>query len=212
MTVRPPRSVRLLDVVGAGVGLLVTLPVWPLIMVAIKLDSSGPVFFRGTRLGEDETTFGMLKFRSMRGDSPIGGAAITVAGDDRITRVGRILRLSKLDELPQLINVLRGEMSLVGPRPEAPRYLEAYPDELRDVLRYRPGITSPASLAYRHEEQLLAEASTDWETVYVHDVLPRKAALDLDYCRGRTARSDLRILLRTGRSVAQVRSRSAAPS
>jgi lipopolysaccharide/colanic/teichoic acid biosynthesis glycosyltransferase/glycosyltransferase involved in cell wall biosynthesis len=198
----PPPGVRLLDLAGAIGGLLVSLPLWPVIALAIKLDSRGPVLHRGARLGAGEVTFEMLKFRSMRPGAE-AGAEITVAGDERITRVGKVLRATKLDEIPQLVNVLRGEMSLVGPRPESPRYLPHYPAELRAVLGYRPGITSPASLRYRYEERLLGQAGDDPERLYIDEVLPRKAALDLEYCRTRTVRSDLVVLLRTARSIAR---------
>jgi lipopolysaccharide/colanic/teichoic acid biosynthesis glycosyltransferase len=179
---------------------VVTLPLWLVLAAAVKMSSKGPVFFRGERLGEDARVFRIWKFRSMRVDVAGGGAAITVAGDERITAVGKVLRATKLDELPQLLNVLRGEMSLVGPRPESPRYLDHYPAEVRAVLGFRPGITSPASIAFRHEEQILAQAE-DWERLYIEEVLPKKAALDLEYCRRRTFRSDIGVILRTGRSV-----------
>ena len=123
--------------------------------------------------------FRLYKFRRMVSDADKQGPGITATGDSRITRVGRFLRRTKIDELPQLINVLSGDMSLVGPRPEDPRYVTLYTPEQRRVLAVRPGITSAASLAYRHEEQLLAGA--DWETVYREEVLPAKLAIDLEY-------------------------------
>ncbi len=199
---RPSTAIRLLDITGAAFGLLLSLPLWPLVALAVKLDSRGPVLHRGVRLGENEATFVMLKFRSMRPDAGTG-PAVTAAGDGRVTRVGRVLRATKVDEIPQLLNVLRGEMSLVGPRPEDPRYLDDYPAELRPILGYRPGITSPASLAYRHEELLLGAAGPDAERLYVAEVLPRKAALDLEYCRRRNVSSDLRVLIRTARSLVE---------
>lgn len=195
-----PVSVRVLDVAGAIGGLIVTLPLWPVIALAVKVSSRGPVFHRGSRLGHGERLFEILKFRSMREGSS-ERAPITVTGDDRVTRVGRILRAAKLDELPQLINVLRGDMSLVGPRPEAPGYLDSYPPPLREIFRYRPGITSPASIEYRHEEELLAANGDDPERFYVEKVLPEKVALDLRYCQRRSVFSDLRILVRTARSM-----------
>lgn len=195
-----PWGTRLLDVLVASGALLLSLPLWPVIALAIKVESRGPVLYRGERLGQSERVFAILKFRSMRQEQA-EQRAITVAGDDRVTRVGRVLRATKLDELPQLVNVLRGEMSLVGPRPEAPNYLASYPSELREVFRFRPGITSPASLEYLHEEELLAGAEGDPEHFYVSQVLPRKVALDLQYCRQRTVASDLAVLLRTARSM-----------
>jgi lipopolysaccharide/colanic/teichoic acid biosynthesis glycosyltransferase len=193
-------TVRILDVVGAVCALALSLPLWPVIALAVRLESPGPMFYRARRLGRDEQVFEMLKFRSMRAGT---GLAVTVSGDSRVTRTGRLLRATKLDELPQLINVLRGEMSLVGPRPEDPCYLNDYPGELRDMFRYKPGMTSPASLAYRHEEAVLAAVTGDPERFYIEEVLPAKAAMDLDYCRSRTARSDLRLLLTTARTLAR---------
>ena len=128
-------------------------------------------------------------------DADRRGPGITAAGDRRVTRIGAFLRRTKLDELPQLINVLRGEMSLVGPRPEDPRYVALYTEEQRQILRVRPGITSAASLAYRHEEQLLS--GSDWETQYRQQVMPAKLALDLEYLSRRTMASDLVLIWRT---------------
>lgn len=203
MSTRTAITVRILDVVGALSILALSLPLWPVIALAVRLESPGPVFYRARRLGRDEQVFEMLKFRSMRAGT---GLAVTVSGDSRVTRSGRLLRASKLDELPQLLNVLRGQMSLVGPRPEDPCYLNDYPGELRDVFRYKPGMTSPASLAYRHEEAVLAAAGGDPERFYIEAVLPAKAMLDLDYCRCRTALSDCRLLLATVRTLARASS------
>lgn len=206
MTPAPlPITVRLLDIAGAVAGLLLSLPVWPVVWLAVKCTSRGPLLYRGERLGQGERVFEMLKFRSMAIGQESKGD-ITVAGDSRVTPVGRFLRATKLDEVPQLLNVLRGDMSLVGPRPEAPGYLDRYPADLREIFRYRPGITSPASLQYRHEEQLLAKSRGDPERFYVEEVLPRKVRMDLEYCRRRTARTDLGILMHTARTVVSFRS------
>ena len=186
---------RLLDIVVALVGLISLSPLWLLIAISLVLDSPGPLFYRARRVGKDGNLFDLYKFRSMVTDADRRGPAITAAGDTRVTRVGRILRKTKLDELPQLLNVLRGEMSLVGPRPEDPRYVALYTPEQRQVLQVRPGITSAASLAFRHEEALLTGA--DWETTYRTEVLPSKLAIDLDYLRQRTLRSDLQLILHT---------------
>ena len=194
---------RALDVLLAGALLVVTAPLWPLIYVAVRLDSPGPAIFRGERMGRDAATFPMLKFRSMRHASSRSGPAITVGGDPRVTRVGRLLRATKLDELPQLLNVLRGDMSLVGWRPEDPKYRDRYPGELSAIFSFRPGITGPASLAFRHEEAVLAGLGEDPESAYLRDILPKKVSMDLDYCRRATLRSDVRILLETVRSVAR---------
>lgn len=186
---------RLVDIIAAIVGLLVLSPFLLLILVAIKIDSAGPLFYRAQRIGKDGAVFKLFKFRTMVVNADKRGPGITTAGDNRITRVGRFLRRTKLDELPQLINVLRGDMSLVGPRPEDPRYVALYTPAQRRVLHVRPGITSAASLTYRHEEQLLGGA--DWETVYRTQVMPRKLAIDLDYLARRTLFSDLSLILRT---------------
>ena len=170
---------RIFDLLAAFGGLLFLSPLFVLVAFAIKLDSRGPIFYRARRIGKDGIPFPLYKFRRMVSDADKQGPGITATGDSRITRVGRFLRRTKIDELPQLINVLSGDMSLVGPRPEDPRYVTLYTPEQRRVLAVRPGITSAASLAYRHEEQLLAGA--DWETVYREEVLPAKLAIDLEY-------------------------------
>ena len=147
------------------------------------------------RVGKDARPFRIYKFRTMVVDAAWRGPGITTDADSRITRSGRLLRKTKLDELPQLINVVKGEMSLVGPRPEDPAYVALYTPEQRKVLSVCPGITSPASLHYRHEESLLTGA--DWETLYCTQVLPDKLAIDLAYLERRTLTSDLKILLQT---------------
>lgn len=185
---------RLFDLIGSGLGLLM---LWPVLLAAalwIKLDSPGPVLFRQVRVGRHGVPFTIHKFRTMR-TAP--GAQITVGEDPRITRAGRLLRASKLDELPQLWDVLRGVMSLVGPRPEVPRYVARYPAELREVvLSVRPGITDPASLRFRNESELLAQA-TDPEREYVEVVLPAKLQLAADYVRSATLLGDLRLIFAT---------------
>lgn len=186
---------RLLDSVLALLGLILLSPLFLLLAVLIKADSVGPVLFRAERVGQGGQLFRLFKFRSMVSHADQRGPGITAAGDERITRVGRLLRKSKLDELPQLINVLTGEMSLVGPRPEDPRYVALYTPEQRRVLEVRPGITSPASLCYRHEEQLLA--GPDWEQVYIEQVMPHKLQIELDYVERRTCSTDLNVILRT---------------
>ncbi len=187
---------RALDV---AVSLIALLLLWPLLLalaLAVRLDSAGPALFRQERVGLHGRPFRIHKFRTMRA----GGAAgplVTAGGDARITRVGRVLRRHKLDELPQLWDVLRGAMSLVGPRPEVPHFMALYPDEARRViLSVRPGITDPASIAFRDEEALLA-AAPDPERAYVETVMPLKQRPYLDYVRQRSLAGDLRILLRT---------------
>lgn len=186
---------RWLDVAASLVGLAVLSPLFIGIGLWIKIDSPGPVFYRATRVGKDGQLFRLYKFRSMVAGADKQGPGITATGDARVTRAGRFLRRSKLDELPQLINVLKGEMSLVGPRPEDSRYVALYTPQQRRVLAVRPGITSAASLVYRHEEQLLA--GEDWETLYHEQVLPAKLTVDLAYLERRTLASDIKLILQT---------------
>jgi lipopolysaccharide/colanic/teichoic acid biosynthesis glycosyltransferase len=171
------------------------LPLFVLIALVIKLDSPGPLFFRGQRVGKDGRLFRIVKFRSMRADAARSGPGITAAGDVRTTRVGRVLRQTKLDELPQLVNIVRGEMSLVGPRPEDPRYVALYTPDQRRVLSVRPGVTSLASVRYRHEEQLLSQ--DDLETMYTSVVMPAKLGIELDYLDRQTFWRDLGVLALT---------------
>lgn len=186
---------RWFDIAASLLGLAALSPLFILVGLWIKIDSSGPVFYRATRVGKDGQLFRLYKFRSMVTGADRQGPGITVTGDARVTRAGRALRRTKIDELPQLINVLKGEMSLVGPRPEDPRYVVLYTPEQRRVLAVRPGITSAASLTYRHEEQLLA--GEDWEAIYREQVLPAKLAIDLDYLAQRTFVSDLKLICQT---------------
>ena len=188
---------RLLDVVAAGAGLIVTSPILAASAIAVKLDSPGPAIYKGKRVGKDGREFRILKMRTMRVDP--SGPGVTAGDDPRITRVGRFLRRTKIDELPQLWNVLRGDMSLVGPRPEDPKYVARYTAEQRGVLSVRPGITGPTALAFIDEEELLR--GSDPETTYVERVMPRKLAVDLDYVRSRTFGGDLRILGQTAGAV-----------
>lgn len=182
----------------AAIGLVLLAPTLLLAAVWVRLDSPGPVLFRQTRIGRDGVPFTIHKFRTMRVEP---GAAITVGEDPRITRSGRFLRQTKLDELPQLWDVLRGAMSLVGPRPELPRYVELYPADLRaQVLSVRPGITDPASLAYSHEAELLA-AAADPEREYREVILPAKLRLSAEYAACATLATDLRLILATLRRV-----------
>jgi lipopolysaccharide/colanic/teichoic acid biosynthesis glycosyltransferase len=183
---------RLFDVAASLVALIVLSPLLALIALAVKLTSSGPVFHRGERIGRDGVPFRIVKFRTMRANA--GGPAITREHDSRITPVGRLLRRFKLDELPQLINVLRGEMSIVGPRPEAPEYVRLYTGDERRVLSVRPGLTSPASLRYRNEASLLGD---DWHERYVNEIMRDKLRDDLRYIDTRTFLGDLRLILRT---------------
>lgn len=185
---------RLFDLAVAAMGLCLVWPVMGLMAVAIKLDSSGPVFFRQERVGRGGSLFRIHKFRTMVLDAPARGLAITVGEDPRVTRVGRWLRRSKLDELPQLLDVLAGHMSLVGPRPEVPRYLPYYPSDLKDrVLSVRPGITDPVSLKFADESVLLARAQ-DPEREYREVILPAKLREAAHYADHATLWTDLKIL------------------
>jgi len=192
---------RLFDLVAAFTVLILLFPLLVLIAIAIKLDSPGPVFFRGQRVGRDGHLFRIYKFRTMTLDAAQRGPGITAAGDPRITRIGRTLRQLKLDELAQLVNVVRGEMSLVGPRPEDPRYVALYTPEQRRVLSIRPGITSLASLRFHHEEKVLQ--GEDWERTYREDVLPTKLQIELDYLEHRSVWRDLGIIAQTVLALAQ---------
>ena len=180
----------------AGVGGLAVL--WPVLLgiaVAIRMDDGGPVFYRQERVGRDGMFFHILKFRTMIQDADKRGL-LTVGADDRITRVGRMLRRTKLDELAQLFNVLGGQMSLVGPRPEVPRYVALYTPLQRMVLRVRPGVTDLASIRYRDESALLG-ASEHPERTYVEEIMPAKLAINLAYLRGFSLWGDIRLLFST---------------
>ncbi len=171
---------RLFDIAVSLIGLVLLSPFMIVLAIMVKLDSPGPVFYRAPRAGKDGKVFRMYKFRSMVVDAPKVGPAITVDKDPRITRVGAKLRDSRLDEIPQLINVLKGEMSMVGPRPEAPYYVEMFSDEQREVLRVKPGMTGPAQVAFRHEEEELTDVE-NLDEEYMNVVLPPKLALDKQY-------------------------------
>jgi lipopolysaccharide/colanic/teichoic acid biosynthesis glycosyltransferase len=187
---------RAFDIAVAAVGLVLLSPLLALIAAAIKVGSPGPALFRQERMGIGFRRFMILKFRTMVDAPPGQGRPITVGDDPRITAVGRILRKTKLDELPQLINVLRGEMSLVGPRPEVPRYVELFRPDYEEILHVRPGITDLASLKFRNEAAELAKAG-DAEEEYVRRVLPEKIALGKEYIRRSSLLFDLVLLLRT---------------
>ena len=189
---------RSFDVVSAVLGLLVFGVPMLLVALWIRLDSPGPVFFRQVRVGRHGKLFRIHKFRTMAVDAEQRGPQLTVGADARVTRVGRVLRANRLDELPQFFDVLAGDMSLVGPRPDVPRYVERWPADLRErVLAVRPGITDPASLTFRDEATLLARAA-DPEREYMDVILPRKLALAADYADHASLWTDLAVI---GRSV-----------
>ncbi|WP_407153961.1 sugar transferase [Bradyrhizobium sp. STM 3557] len=188
---------RTLDVVGATLGLLLLLPVLAVIAIIIKLDSSGPIFFRQERVGLHGRLFRIFKFRSMVAGAARTGTALTVRGDPRVTRVGALLRSSKLDELPQLINVLLGDMSIVGPRPEVPEFMRFYtPDQLAIMHSMRPGITDYAAILFRDESSLL-DGTRNPIDVYRLEIMPAKFACYERYSREIGILNDLRIILAT---------------
>src|SRR5579883_3383055 len=187
---------RLLDVVVSSAGLLFLSPVIAVVAVLIKFDSRGPLFFRQERVGQGQRTFSIHKFRTMVVDAPLKGGPLTAPEDPRITRLGRLLRQTKIDELPQLINVLRGDMTIVGPRPEVPRYVEMFRSDYDEILRARPGITDLASLKYRDESAVLKHA-TDPEQEYLTRVLPDKIALAKEYIKRSSLAFDVSLILKT---------------
>ena len=187
---------RTFDVLASAAGLVVAGPLLLLAAIAIRLDSPGGVLFVQQRVGRHFEPFGIYKFRTMVADAERRGGPITSGADPRITRVGRLLRATKLDELPQLFNVLKGDMSLVGPRPEVPKYVEMFRDDYEVVLSVRPGLTDPASVKYRDESALLA-ASGEPERTYVEVVLPDKIALARQYVSEASFSGDLTLLVRT---------------
>lgn len=187
---------RALDILSATAGLILLSPVFVLVACCIKLSSRGPVLYRQLRIGKNGRPFQILKFRSMVMEASKTGLGITVDGDPRVTAIGTFLRHYKVDELPQLWNVIGGDMSLVGPRPELPLYVAEYTPNQCMVLSARPGITDPASLVYRHEEKILADQS-DPEQFYRTRILPDKLARNMAYLQKITLRNDIRIILKT---------------
>ena len=187
---------RAMDIVLSACALAILWPLLLLIALAIWIDDPGPVFYRQVRVGRNGKTFRIFKFRSMVMDADKKGLAITVGRDSRITRVGAVLRKTKLDELAQLLNVLFGQMSFVGPRPEVPKYVELYTPYQRQVLLVRPGITDYASIAYRNENDLLAGAPNP-ETMYIEQIMPDKIELNMKYLRKISPLADIRLILKT---------------
>lgn len=186
---------RIFDVATASIGLLLVFPFFLMIALLIKLDSRGPVFFKQQRIGRAFRPFWIYKFRTMT-DGASDRGLITVGDDRRITRVGRILRQTKLDEIPQLINIVKGEMAIVGPRPEVPQYVELFRRDYEEILKVRPGLTDLASLKYRDEAMLLANA-TNPEDEYRTRVLPDKLMLAKEYLQRSSFLFDLGLIART---------------
>lgn len=191
---------RVFDIAAAGLGLVVLLPVFVIVALAVRMSSPGPVLFRQTRVGLGGEDFRLYKFRTMTVRTGSERGSFDVGDASRVTRVGKLLRALKLDELPQLLNVLRGDMSVVGPRPEVRKWVEAYPRRWAVVHTVRPGITDPASIVYRHEESLLARAA-DPEALYRDVILPNKLDMYEKYVESRTFGGDLRVVWQTAVAV-----------
>uniref|UniRef100_UPI0040479C3C sugar transferase n=1 Tax=Limnohabitans sp. TaxID=1907725 RepID=UPI0040479C3C len=188
---------RWFDLLASGLGLVLLAPLLLVLSIWIKLDSQGPVFFRQERVGRDGKLFRIHKFRTMVTDAECSGLQITVGADARVTRVGQWMRKYKLDELPQLLDVWLGQMSLVGPRPEVPRYVACYPAKVRDVvLSVRPGITDRASIEFKDENLILGRA-TDPDKAYVEEVLPIKLKYYVEYIETNSLLGDVKLIIRT---------------
>lgn len=192
---------RFFDIVASLGGLIILSPVFIVVGSLIKLDSRGPVFFRQLRVGLNGKTFYIHKFRTMRIQAEQLGLQITVGNDSRITKIGKILRKYKLDELPQLIDVLQGTMSIVGPRPEVPKYVAQYPESTKAlVLSVKPGITDEASIKFKDENEILGK-SANAEYDYVHKVLPTKLEFQISYVKNASFINDVKIIFQTIREI-----------
>ncbi len=192
---------RLFDIVASGFGLIVLSPLFLILAVWIKLDSPGPVFYRQVRVGRDNRDFRIFKFRSMRVGAD-KGSLVTIGGHDpRVTRSGYIIRKLKLDELPQLINVFVGDMSLVGPRPEVRHYVDYWTPEQMRVLSVRPGITDPASIKFRNENELMEQAE-DPEKYYIEVIMQEKLRLYLEYVDNHSFFGDIVLIFKTFKAIA----------
>ena len=193
---------RLFDIVVSFLILLILSPVMLVLAIAIKLDSKGPVFYRQIRVGRYNKDFKIFKFRTMVQDADKKGLAITLNEDPRITRVGRLIRKCRLDEVSQLLNVLGGSMSFVGPRPEVRRYVEAYSPEGMATLLVRPGVTAPSSIVFKDEDKIL-NSGGDPEQIYVEQILPEKTRLNLEYVARLSFWKDIKIMFQTLHAVAK---------
>ncbi len=196
--IEPKRTLgkRTFDLVFAIIALLLLSPLFFLGSLLAKFQSKGPVFYKAKRVGKDEAVFEMYKFRTMVVNADTLGGSLTTYRDTRITRIGRFLRWTKLDELPNLINVIKGEMSLIGPRPEAPDYVKYYTEVQKQVLQVKPGMTGPSQLANRDEEEKL-KGQQDAEHYYITELMPKKLVLDLHYVATQSIASDIGWLLKT---------------
>ena len=189
------QSKRIFDIVSSLIVLLVLFPILMIIGLLVALGSKGGAFYSQERIGKNGRVFRLLKFRSMRAGSDKKGQ-LTIGNDSRVTGIGKFLRKSKLDELPQLLNVLQGDMSVVGPRPEVQRYVSLYSAEQLKVLSVKPGLTDLASIEYIDEQKILGQAE-DHDKEYVEVVMPAKLALNLEYIERRSFRYDLRLIFKT---------------
>jgi len=188
--------IRLLDILLSIFGLVVLFPFFIIISLFILLDSRGGIFYKQLRVGKNNSDFYLLKLRSMKTNSDKNGLLTIGTNDSRITRIGKFLRKYKIDELPQLINVLKGDMSMVGPRPEVRKYVELYSDEQKKVLNVKPGITDYASIEYRNENEIIAKSANP-EEVYINEIMPAKLELNLKYISKRSVSSYLKIICKT---------------
>lgn len=187
---------RLFDIIASLIGLIILSLVFLGVSIAIKIDSKGDIFFKQVRVGKGGKTFNILKFRTMVVNAESLGKQITVGKDNRITKIGGFLRKLKVDELPQLINVFKGDMSLVGPRPEVPKYVDMYTEEQRKVLTVRPGITDMASLRYKDENDILGKVD-DPEAYYINTIMPDKLKLNLEYIEKNNIILDIFLIIKT---------------
>ena len=187
---------RIFDFIASFLGCMILIPVFIIIAILIKLDSTGPIFFIQKRVGQNGEEFGILKYRTMVVDAEKLGKQITIGNDSRITRIGKFLRKYKLDELPQLFNVLKGDMSLVGPRPEVPKYVKLYSEAEREVLKVKPGITDFASIEYRDENEILGNVENP-EEYYINEIMKDKLQLNLKYISNNNIFLDIKIILKT---------------
>lgn len=188
------------DVFACTIVLLVLLPVWLVIGIAIAAGSKGGVLYKQYRVGRYGKDFKLLKFRTMRKDADKTGPLITVGADTRVTRIGKFLRKYKIDEFPQLLNIIKGDMSIVGPRPEVRKYVELYNEQQRQVLSVRPGLTDYASIEYISENELLSKSS-DPERTYIEEIMPQKLALNLKYIENQSIKEDIKIIFKTFTSI-----------
>lgn len=187
---------RWFDIAASLIGLILLSPVFIVISLLIKLMDGGPVFYKQERMGKDFKPFLLIKFRTMTVDADKTGPLVTAGDDKRITRIGKFLRKTKLDELPQLLNVLKGDMSIVGPRPEVEKYVKEYEDDYKHILRVRPGITDYATVEYRNEEEIL-KAFVNPEEGYMREILPKKIKLYRKYIAEMGFKTDLKIIINT---------------